>query len=191
MLGEVVIDDKDVSAPVHKFFRDRGARIGGDILQGRGFARRRADDDGIIEGAVLLQGLNHAVHRRSFLSDCDIDADDVFSFLVNDGIDGEGGFSRLPVADDQFALALAHGDHAVDRLDARKQGAVDVCTVENGGGGRFHRTVFFARNRLSAVERDTQGIDDAPQQGVADGHADDFSRRIGDVAFAQLVRVRK
>ena len=34
------------------------------------------------------------------LTDCTIDADDIFSFLVDDGVDGKSGFTGLTVTDD-------------------------------------------------------------------------------------------
>ena len=48
----------------------------------------------------------------------------------------------------------------------------------------------LARSKMAgAVERGTQGIDDPTQKHIADGHADDFSRRIGDVALAEFVGI--
>ena len=52
------------------------------------------------------------------LPDGDVNADDVATFLVDDGINGQGGFAGLPVADDKLALSTADGDHGVYGLYA-------------------------------------------------------------------------
>ena len=89
---------------------------------------------------MIFERLQNTVDGRSLLSYGDINADNVFSLLIDDGIDGDGCLSRLPVSDNEFALSFSDGDHAVDCFYTRLKGLVDVCAVENGGGGSFHRT---------------------------------------------------
>src|SRR5207253_10159200 len=56
--------------------------------------------------------------RRAFLPDAAINANYVAAFLIDDGVENDGGLAGLAVADDQLALSAADRNHAVDRLDA-------------------------------------------------------------------------
>ena len=56
-------------------------------------------------GAVLFERLHHLGDGGAFLADGDVDADDVAALLIDDGVDGDGGFAGLTVADDELALA--------------------------------------------------------------------------------------
>ena len=61
-------------------------------------------DNGVFHCAIGFQFGHDFGHCRSLLSNGDIDALYVAVFLVDDGIDANRRFARLPVADDQFAL---------------------------------------------------------------------------------------
>ena len=162
VFGEIVVDDEHVLAALHEVFAHRAARIGGDVLQGGGFARRRGDDDALVERVLGAQRLHDARDRACLLPDRDVDADDVLVPLIQDGVDGDGGLSRLPVADDELALTPSDGEHTVDGDDARFQRTVDGLTVEDGGGGRLDGAVAALNDVAQPVDGIAQRVDDAP-----------------------------
>ena len=82
MLGEVIVNDEDISAFTHKVLSHGGAGIGSDVLKGGGLAGSSGDDDGVVHGAVLLQDILDAGHGRCFLTDGHIDTDDILVLLV-------------------------------------------------------------------------------------------------------------
>ena len=119
MLGKIVVNDQRVPAKVAEIFAHRAAAVRSDELHRGRVVGGRADNDGVIHRAVLLQGLDDADHGGFLLPDGDVDANDVAAFLVDDRVDADGGLARLAVADDQFALAAADRDHRVDGLQTR------------------------------------------------------------------------
>ena len=50
----------------------------------------------------------------SFLADGDVNAQEVATPLVDDGIDGDRGFTDLTVTDDQLTLTTTYRSHGVD-----------------------------------------------------------------------------
>ena len=97
-------------AVVAEVFANGAASIGGQELQRGRFRGGGGDHHRVVEGAVILQGLDDLRHRRTLLADRDIDAEQLFAlivagrvidlFLVDEGVDGDGGFTSLPVSDD-------------------------------------------------------------------------------------------
>ena len=64
-----------------------------------------------------FENLDCTRHGRVFLPNGDVDTDQIFALLVNDGVNGNGGLTGLAVADDQFALTTPDGNHAVNSFD--------------------------------------------------------------------------
>src|SRR5579862_6008593 len=119
VLGEIIIDDQRVASALHDLFAHRAPCEGRQILQRRGFFGARMDDDGMVEGAVLPLSLTDPRHLEVFLPDGDVDTDQVFAFLVDDGVERDGCLAGLAVANDQLALAAPNGDQGVNHLEAR------------------------------------------------------------------------
>ena len=55
MVGEVVVNDKHVSARFHEMLRDAGRGVGGDVGQPRRVVAFGHDDDGVIHCAFFAQ----------------------------------------------------------------------------------------------------------------------------------------
>ena len=111
--------------------------------------------------------------------------------MVEYGIDGDRSLARLPVADDEFALSPADGDHAVDGEDSRLQRFVDLCPVHNGGSGIFDGAVFFRLDFRQPVERLTERVDDSPQKFLSHTHLNCFARGICKIAVSDFIFARK
>src|SRR5215470_14182337 len=129
LLGQVVEDDQHVLALVHPMLADRRPGVRGNVLVARRVRCGRGHDRRIGHRACILQRLADRRDRGTLLPDSDIDAAHlacgVARFpvrpLVDDRVDGDRRLARLPVADDQLALAAADRRHCVDCLDAGLQ----------------------------------------------------------------------
>ena len=100
MLGEIIVDDEDILALIPPVFCPGCCSIGSNIEPRCRFARGSVDNDCIFPSIVGLQFAFNLSNRRILLSDCTIDADDIFSLLVDDGVDGKSGFTGLTITDD-------------------------------------------------------------------------------------------
>ena len=126
-------------AVIAEIFAHGAAGVRSDELHRRGFVGCRADDDGVIHRAVLLQRLDDADDGGFLLADGDVDADHVAAFLVDDRVDANGGLAGLAVADDQLALAATDGNHRVDGLEAGLQWLFDGLAFDHAGRAAFNR----------------------------------------------------
>src|SRR5690606_37730319 len=77
-------------------------------------------------------------------------------FLVDNGVNSDGGFTRLTVADDQLALSASDRNHRVNRFDTCLQRLIYRATEDNAGRFTLQRHLIFcafdfafAVNRLS------------------------------------------
>ena len=114
MLAEIVVDDQNVFTPVHPIFADAAAGIRSDVLQGGKLAGSGYQDRGIFHGLMLIQLFDDLGNGGVLLSDGNVDAFHVATFLIDDRIDGDCRLSGLSVTNDQFSLTLADRDHGVD-----------------------------------------------------------------------------
>ena len=117
VLGKVIVYNEHVLALTHEILCDRRAGIGCDILYRSRFAGRCRHDNGILHCIILFQGRNDLCDCRGLLSDCDINTNDILSFLVNDRIHSNRCLTGLTVADDQFTLTASDGEHRVNGKD--------------------------------------------------------------------------
>ena len=121
MLREVVVDDEHVAPLFHEVLRDAGRGVGSDVGEAWRVVALGHDHDGVLHRPLLPQVGDGLRHGGSALSDGAIDAQDVLATLVEDGVHRNGRFSRLPVTQDQLALAAPDGDERIDDLEAGLQ----------------------------------------------------------------------
>ncbi len=173
VLRKVVVHAQRVLAVVAEVLAHGRARIGGEIEEGSGVGGGGRDHDGVIHGPEVFEGLHHLRHRRPLLADGDVDADDAFALLVDDGVDGHRGFAGLAVADDEFALAAADVDHGVDGLDAGFEGFAHGLPVDHAGGDDFDFAETRGGDRALAVDGFADGVDHPAHEFRADGNGHD------------------
>ena len=184
MLAQIVIDHQNMLALMHEVFAYGAAGIGRNVLQGRLLGGGGADNDGVVHGAGALQRVYQLRHGRALLTDGHIDADDILSLLVDDGIGGQNGLAGLPVADDQLTLAASDGDHAVNGLDAGLQGLLHRLALDNAGSRTFNGRVALRHDIALAVDGTTQRVHHTADHGLAHGHRDNASRAAHGVTLA-------
>ena len=100
-----------------------------------------------------------------------INAHHALALLVQNGIQRNGGFAGLAVADDQLTLAAADGKHRVDGEQAGFHGLIHGLAVNNAGSRCFNGIIVLALNGGAAVHGFAQSVDHTPQEGPAHRHA--------------------
>ena len=103
---------------LHPVLTHGATAVGGQELE-RCRIRRRSDHDGRVLHRTQLFERGHGLgDGRRLLPDGDVDALHPETLLVQDRVECDGGLAGLAVTDDQLALAAAHRNERVDRLDA-------------------------------------------------------------------------
>ena len=105
MLAQIIVDDKRVAGVISEILAHGAARIRSQILKRSRLASARRNYDRIIHRAVFFKLFNDLRDGRLLLADCYVYADDILALLIDDSINGDGGFSRLAVTDDELALS--------------------------------------------------------------------------------------
>lgn len=159
---------------------DTGTGERSQELQRSGLGGGGGDNDGVLHGVVLLEGLDELGDGGSLLTDGDVDTVELLGLvggvvpplLVEDGIQSDGGLSGLTITDNQLTLATADGDHSIDGLETGLDGLVDRATGQNAGGLDLSTGSLLGVEGTLAVNGVTEGVDDTAEQLRADGHID-------------------
>src|ERR1041385_663303 len=176
---------------ISEILANRTTCIGRPILHRRGITRGGGDNNRVIHRPVFLEGLYHLSYRRSLLPDGHIHADDVLTFLIDDRIDREGGLTRLPVTDDQLALAAADWDHGVDWLQSRLQRFFHRLAVNNTRGNALNSRSFLCDDWSFAVDRLGQSIHYPADKSVTNRNFHDATGAANLIPFSNLGVVAK
>ena len=174
-----------MAAGVAEVLADCSAGEGGEILHGGSIRGGRRHDYGIVHGALRTQGLDNIGDRGSFLAHGYVDAVDGIALqvvlpLVDDGVNGYGGFAGLAVADNQLALSAAYRDHGVDSHEASLKRFGHGLTVDNARGLALERHLDeFAAYLAESVEGVAERVHDPAEHLLA--HTDGgYAARPGD-----------
>src|SRR4029077_2042117 len=124
--------------------------------------------------------------RGTLLADRVVNADQIVAFAVDDGVEGNGGLAGLAIADDEFALAAANGDHAVYRLQSGGHGFTYRLTVDNARSNAFQCNELVGRDGPLVVDGLTKRVHDATYHRFAHGHAHDATGALDLVTFLDL-----
>ena len=161
VLAQVVIDHQHVFPLMHEVLAHGTAGIGGDVLHRRQFGSGGGYHNGIIHSAAYGKIADDLRHSGALLADGHINTQHILALLVQDGVGGNGGLAGLPVADDQFSLAAANGDHGIDGFDTGLQRNVHRFPVDNARCGHFNGAVVFGGDRAFPIDGLAQRIDHA------------------------------
>jgi hypothetical protein len=111
LLGQVIVDDQGVLSVVTEPLSHGATREGSEVLERSGLGGSSGNDNGVLHGVVLLEGLNELGNGRSLLSDGDVDTVKLLGLvvsivpllLVQDGVNGDG---RLGLSATQPVLSV-------------------------------------------------------------------------------------
>ena len=189
LLCQVVVDDERIFAPVSEELAHGAARIGRNVLQGRGGRGRCLHHDGVLHGTVLFQ-LAHQVHNgRGFLANGHVNALNALALLVDDGVHRDGGLACLAVADDQLALTTPDGYHGVNRLKSCLHGLADRLPADDARSHLFNGSRRAGLDRAFTIRRIAQSIHHPSQQSLAHGYLQDSARATCRVALRDMLVV--
>ena len=195
LLGQVVVDDQHVAAGVvlgsglavlavvHEELANSGTGHRRDVLHRSGVCCGSGNDDRVVKGTMLLEGLADVGNRGGLLTDSDVDTDHILAALVQDGVDGDSGLTRLTVTDDELTLATADGDH---RVDGEKTGLNRLAhrgTLDNARSFELDGARMGSANLAQAVDRLAQRVHDTAEHGTAYRNVHDAAGGAALVAF--------
>ncbi len=199
VFGEIVEYDEGVHAMIHEPLAHRGTGERGDVLVGRGVGGCGGDDDGVFQGVAGFKDRDDAGDVGVFLADADIDGIEgaeirVATFLggavdfclVDDRVDRDGRLTGGAVADDEFALAAADGNHGVHTHDAGLDRLAYRAAFDDAGRDFFNGVGGVVRDRALAIDRASESIDDAAEEALSDWHGEEFACGLGLGALADL-----
>ena len=144
------------------------------------------DDGGVVHGAVATQGVGHECDGGFLLADGHVEALHVAALLGEDGVDADRSLADLTVADDELALAAANRGHGVDGLEAGHHGLMDRLTGDDAGGLQLDGAGLLGGNGAETVDGVAERVDDAAENGFANGHGEDLTGTLDRVAFLDV-----
>mmetsp|Transcript_16446 Transcript_16446/g.36308 ORF Transcript_16446/g.36308 Transcript_16446/m.36308 type:complete len:319 (-) Transcript_16446:42-998(-) len=167
------------------------ARVRSKELQRRRIRSSGSNYGGVLEAIVLPENLEQLCHGRALLAYGHVNAIEVVLFvgavvdclLVEDGVDGNGSFARLTIADNKFPLPAANGDEAVHCLQARGHRLMDALARDDARCLQLHAPALGRVEGASAIDGCAQGVDDTAQELLPDGDIDDGAGALHAVAL--------
>ncbi len=142
LFGKVVINAEHMLALVPEVFPHADSRIGRQKLKRGRFRSCRGNHNRIIHRSIFLESGNEFGHRRTFLTDTDIDADHITGFLIDDRVHRNCGFSCLTVPNDQFTLSASDRNHRINRFESGLEGFMDRFAGDNSRCNDFYPSIF-------------------------------------------------
>ena len=106
--------------------------------------------------------------------------------MIDDGVERDGRFAGLAVADDQLALAAADRNHRVDGLDAGLQRLFHRLPFDHARRDAFNGVVALVGDRTLAVDGISQRVDHAADHAFAHRNRHDAAGAPDLVAFLDV-----
>jgi hypothetical protein len=118
--------------------------------------------------------------------------------LVEDGIDGDGGFTSLSITNDELSLSSTdlkvsavtkqdtwetHRDQGVDRLETGLHGLVDGSSGQNTGSLQLSLRSTDRVNLSLSVNGVSESVNDSAQKSRSDGNIHNLTSSLDSVSF--------
>src|ERR1035438_1690860 len=186
VLREVVIDDQHVPTRFHEVLRNAGRGVRSDVGEPWRLVALGHDHHGVVHRALLPQDSHGLRHGGSTLANGTIYAHDILASLVEDGVERNRGFARLPVTQNQFSLAAPDRYERIDDFETGLEWHGDRRAVHDRRGGAFDRQALAGGHRPAVIQGPSERVDDASQQSVAHGHVHNPARALDLIACVQM-----
>merc|ERR1719391_1671251 len=191
LLGQVVKDDHSVHAVVTEVLSHGHARVGGKVLQGGSVRGGGRDDNGVLHGVGVSEPLYNLGDGGPLLANSNVDTVQLLlgivslveSLLVDDGVDGDGGLASLSVTNDQLTLATANGHKGVNSLDASLHRLRHRLPRDDARSLQANTEPLAGAKGTLAINGVAKGINDPAETLHADGHVDDGTSPLDDIAL--------
>ena len=106
-------------------------------------------------------------YGRCFLTDSNINTDDIFPLLVDDRIGCDRCLTGLTVSDDKFTLSTTDREHGINGKNTCFHWCINGLSVYDSRCIFLHRTIAICLDLAVSVDRLTQSIDDSSDKGIA------------------------
>lgn len=172
-------------------FTHSASRERSEVLEGGSLGSGGGNNDGVFHGVVLLQSLNELSDSGTLLSDSNVDTVELLvlvlavipSLLVEDGVNGNGGFAGLTITNDEFTLTTTNGHHGVDGLETGHHGLVDGATGQDTRSLERGPAALSSLDGAFAVNGVTESVDDTAEETGADRDIDNLASTFYGVAL--------
>merc|ERR1711970_53968 len=191
LFGQIVVHDQSVSSVISEPFSHGASRVWSQVLKWGGVGGGGDNNNTVFQAISFFQNVDQLTDSRLFLADGDVDAVQFFgfitfvveSFLVQDGVQSDGGFSGLSITDDQFSLASTDWDQRVDGFQTRLHWFVDGFSGDNTWGFDVDSSSFFGVDWSFTVNGVSEWIDNSTEEFWSDWDVDDGTGSSYDVTF--------
>ncbi len=127
----------------------------------------------MFHSTVLFQLAKHLSNLASLLADCNIDADQVPTLLVNNCVEGDSTLPSGTITNNELALAAANGNHGINGLDTRLNRRINALAEGDTRRNPFYWSGFGSTNRTLPINRITKSINHAADEFIAHGYLND------------------
>jgi hypothetical protein len=126
-----------------------------------------------------------------FLANSDVDAVEFLGFirtvvetlLIENGVEGDSGFTGLTITNDQFSLTAAYWDERVDGFQTSLHRLVYGLSGNNTWSFDVNASTFFTRNGSLTIKGITEWIDDTSEKFWAYWYIDNSTGTTNNIAF--------
>src|SRR5947208_16031256 len=132
---------------------------------------------------MVFKDLHHLGDGRTVLPNRAVDTNQVVALVVDDGVQNDSGLAGLAIANDEFALAAANGNHGINGLDAGGHGFAHRLAVNHAWRQPFNVDVLAGGDGAFIVNGLAQRIHYAADHSVARGNGHDASGALYLVTF--------
>lgn len=142
------------------------------VLQRSGLRGSSSNDDGVLQGVVLLKGLDKLSDGGTLLTDGNVDTVELLglivggvdALLVKDGIKSDGSLTSLTITNDQLTLTTTDGNHGVDGLETSLDRLVDGTTRQDTRGLELSTSLDLGVEGALSINGVTKSVNDTAQK---------------------------
>jgi len=191
LLGKIVIDDESVLGSISEVFSNSASRIRSQELKWCGIRSSCGNDDSVVHGAEISEGLHDVGNSRSLLSNSDVDAEKLLLFvsssvvllLVDNGINGNSGLTGLSVTNNELSLSSTDWHEGVNGLESSLHGLVYGFSWDNTWGLELNSLSLVALDWAETIDCVTEWVNNSTKHTKTDWNIDDGSGSLNDISF--------
>mmetsp|Transcript_45084 Transcript_45084/g.82407 ORF Transcript_45084/g.82407 Transcript_45084/m.82407 type:complete len:200 (-) Transcript_45084:383-982(-) len=178
-------------ACVAEVLRHGTASVWGKKLQRSCVGGGGSNNCGVLHAVILPKDLEELCHGGTLLADGNVDAIEmsllvrtgIDRLLVQDGVDGNGCFPRLAVANDELPLPTSNGDKAVHGLDPSRHGFMHALAWNDSRCLQLDSPSFLCGDRSCTINGSTKRVNNATKQLISDWYIHNGSCALYAVPF--------
>ena len=199
LLGKIVINDESMFSIISEVLSDSASGVRGQELKRSSFGGSSSNNNGVSKGVVSSESVDQVGDCGSFLTDGDVHAEKLLlsvsrvevGFLVDYGVDGDGGLAGLSITNDELSLSSANGDKTVNGLETGLHRFTHGLSGDDAGSLDFDSFSFVALDGTKTINGISQSIKDTTQHFLSDGDVDDGTGSGDGVSFLNLSEWRQ